>query len=116
MKNDVGKNYVYKAKIKDVEDKISDITKHKIPTITTSVTNASFNATINEVKNEIPGINNLAATTALTIVEIIIPNIGKYITTPEYNARLKLANLATKDDIADFMKKIYFDDKLRILF
>ena len=112
MKNDVGKNHIYKAKIKDVEDKISDITKHEIPTITTSITNASFNATINEVKNEIPGINNLTTTTALTIVENIIPNIGKYITTPEYNARLKLANLATKGDIVDFIKKIYFDDKL----
>ena len=83
---------------------------------TNSVINASFNATINKVKNEIPGITNLATATALTTVGNKIPNIIKYITTPEYNTRLKLANLATKGDIADFIKKIYFDDKLRILF
>ena len=45
---------------------------------------------------------------------------GKYITTKEFNklsaanfaARLKQANLAYKNDIANFLKKTYFDEKL----
>ena len=48
---------------------------------------------------------------------------SKYITTPEYNkltaenftAGLKQANLATEDDITDFIKKTDFDDKLKHL-
>ena len=47
----------------------------------------------------------------------------KYITTQEFNkltsvhftGRLKLANLASKKDIADFVKKTYFNDKLKHL-
>ena len=49
---------------------------------------------------------------------------SKYITTPEFNkltaenfsARLKQANLATKGNIADFVKKTNFDDKLKNLY
>ena len=49
---------------------------------------------------------------------------SKYITTPEFNkltaenfrARLKQANLATKGNIADFVKMINFDDKLKDLY
>ena len=47
-------------------------------------------------------------------------NHGEYITTKEFNklladnfaARLKQANLAYKNDIANFAKKTYFDEKL----
>ena len=47
----------------------------------------------------------------------------KYITTPEFNkltaenfaARLAQANLASKSDIANFVKKTDFDDKLKNL-
>ena len=47
----------------------------------------------------------------------------KYITTQEFNkltvenfaARLKQANLASKNDIADFIKQTDFDKKLRNL-
>ena len=54
----------------------------------------------------------LAITTAVTAVENKIPDLGKYITTLEFNkltvesfiARLKEVNLATKGDIADFVK------------
>ena len=61
VKNDVVKKDVYNAKIKNIEDKIPDITNLAI--------NASLNAKINEVKGEIPNITNLATTTALTVVE-----------------------------------------------
>ena len=51
------------------------------------------------------------------------PGRSKYITTPEFNkimaeyfaARMAQANLASKNDIANFVKKSYFDDKLNNL-
>ena len=51
VKNDVVKTDVYNAKIKNIEDKIPDITN------LTAV--AAVNAKINEVKGEIPSITNL---------------------------------------------------------
>ena len=133
-KNDVVKKDVYNAKIKNIEDKIPDITNlatsttlnakineviNKIPGITNLVTNASLNAKINEVKNEIPGNTNLATTTTavLNVIENKIPDHSKYITISEFHkltaenftARLKRANLTTKDDIADFVKLTDFD-------
>ena len=76
---------------------------------------------MNEVKNEILNITNWANTAALTAAENKIPGHSKYITTPEFNtltaenitARLKQANLSTKGDIADFVKKTDFDDNLK---
>ena len=64
------------AKIKNIEDKIPDITN--------LATNASLNAKINEVKGEIPNITNFATTTtttALTVVKNKIPNISKLVKT-----------------------------------
>ena len=58
VKNDVVKKDVYNAKIKNIEDKIPDITN--------LATKTTLNAKINEVKGEIPSITNLATTTALT--------------------------------------------------
>ena len=52
VKNDVVKKDVYNAKIKNIEEKIPDITN--------LATNASLNAKINEVKGEIPHIINFA--------------------------------------------------------
>ena len=66
VKNDVLKKGICNAKIKNIEDKISDITN--------LATNAFFNAKINEVKGEIPSITNLPTTAALTTVENKIPN------------------------------------------
>ena len=59
---------------------------------------------MNEVKNKIPNITNLATTTVLTAVENEIPDHSKYIATLELNkltvenftARLPKANLASK--------------------
>ena len=61
-KNDVVKRDVYKAKIKNIENEIPDITN--------LATKTTLNAKINEVKAEIPSINNLATTTALIVVTI----------------------------------------------
>ena len=71
VKNDVVKKDVYNAKIKNIEDKIPDITnlgtkttlnakinevKGEILIVPNLVTNASLNAKINEDKGEIPNI------------------------------------------------------------
>ena len=63
---DVAKNDVVK---KDVYNAKIENIKDKIPDITNLATNTILNAKINEVKNKIPNITNLAATTALTAVE-----------------------------------------------
>ena len=133
--SDVVRNYVVKkdvcnAEIKNVEDKMPDITnlatnttfnakinevKGEIPRITNLASNVSLNTKINEVKGKIPNITNLATTTAVAAVEnnTKISEIEnkiatdhdcmKYITTQEFskltsenfNARLKKANLAS---------------------
>ena len=53
--------------MKDIEDKIPDMTN--------LATNTILNDGINEAKGEIPNITNLATTTALTAVENKIPKI-----------------------------------------
>ena len=111
--SDVVRNYVKKdvcnAKIKNVEDKMPDITnlatnttfnakinevKGEIPRITNLASNVSLNTKINEVKGKIPNITNLATTTAVEnntkIREIENKNATdhdhkKYITTQEFN-------------------------------
>ena len=67
VKNDVVKKDAYNAKIKNIEDKVPDITN--------LATETTLNNNINEVKVEIPRITNLATTTALTDVENKIPNV-----------------------------------------
>ena len=58
----------YDAKIKNIEDKIPDISN--------LATKSNLNTKINEVKNEIPSITGLATITALTAVENKIPSFG----------------------------------------
>ena len=73
-----------RSKIKNIEDKIPNITNlttkttlnakinevvGEIPSITNLAKTAALNAKINEVKDKIPNITNLASTTALTAVE-----------------------------------------------
>ena len=133
------KKDVYNAKIKNIENKIADITN--------LATNTTLNAKIKDVKGEIPSITNLATTTALTDLENKIANVSilvkktdyntkiseienkvtanhdqdKYITTQEFNkltslyftARIKEADLASKTYIANSVKKIDFDNKLK---
>ena len=88
--------------------------KNKIPSITSLVTTSALNAKINEVKSKIPNITNLATTSALTAVGNKISDHSKYITTSEFNkftleniaARLAKANLASKNDIVNFVKRL----------
>ena len=79
VKNGAVKKDVYNAKIKNIEDKIPDITnlatnttvnakindaKNEIPSVTNLVSNASLNAKINDVLNRILSITNLATNIA----------------------------------------------------
>ena len=90
---------------------------------TNLATNTTYNAKKNGVKNKIPNITNLATTADLNVVENKIPDHSKYMTTPEFNklmaenfaARLAQANLASKSDIANFVKMTDFDGKLNSL-
>ena len=71
VRNDVIKKDVYDAEIKNIEDKIPDITNLANKT--------TLNAKINEVKGNIPNINNWASTIALTTVENKIPNVSNLV-------------------------------------
>ena len=76
-KSDVIRKDVYNAKIKNIEDEIPDITNLAIDT-------AIYDKT-NEVKNKIPSITSL--------------------TSENFTARLKKANLASKSGIANSVKR-----------
>ena len=103
VKNDIVKKDVYNTKIKDIEDKIPDITnlasnttlnakvnevRNEIHSIINLATNASLNAKTNEVKGEIPGITNLATTAAFTTVENKIPNFSDLVKKSDYDAKI----------------------------
>ena len=121
--------------VKDFEDIIPDIAnlatntilnakrnkvKNQIPSITNLATTAALNVKLNELKNKIPNITNLAITNALTAVENKTAHRSKYILTLEFNnlktekiaSRLAQANLARTSEMANFLKKTEFDDKL----
>ena len=108
VKNDVVKKDVYNAKIKNIEDKIPDITnlatvaaltavEDKIPNVSNLVKKTEYNTKISDIENKITTDHDH----------------DKYITTQEFNkltsenftARLKQANLASKSDIFNFVKK-----------
>ena len=56
--------------------------------ITNLATNATLNAKIDKVKNEIPSINNFAVTAALTSIENGILNVNDQNKKADYNAKL----------------------------
>ena len=125
-----------------INAKINEV-KGEMRTFTNLATNVSLQAKINKIKNKIPNITNLATTTDLTsllmsaiqskktdestkISGIKNKTTGdldhdKFITTQEFNkltsenvdARFKKTNLASKNDTANFVKKIDFDNKLK---
>ena len=70
MKNEAVRKDVYNAKIKNIEDRIPDITN--------IVTKNTLNAKINAVKDEI-NIANLATTSALTVVDNKIPSVSNLV-------------------------------------
>ena len=77
VKYNVVKKTEYNCKIKNIEDKIIDITN--------LATKAFLNAKINEVKWEIPSITNLATTAALTAVKNKIPDISNLVQNTDCN-------------------------------
>ena len=128
MKNDVIKKDVYNAKMKNIENKMADATtatlnakinevKSKIPNI-----NLAATSSLTVVENKIHNVRNLVKKEKI-VTQILENKIttdhdqDKYITTQEFNkltsekfsARLKQANLASKNDIANFVKKTDFD-------
>ena len=128
MKNDVIKKDVYNAKMKNIENKMADATtatlnakinevKSKIPNI-----NLATTSSLTVVENKIHNVRNLVKKKKI-VTQILENKIttdhdqDKYITTQEFNkltsekfsARLKQANLANKNDIANFVKKTDFD-------
>ena len=73
VNNEVVKKTEYDAKIKNIEDKISDISN--------LATKSNLNTKTNEVKNEIQSITGLATIFAFTAVENKIPSISGLATT-----------------------------------
>ena len=141
IKNDVVKKTEYNAKIKNIEDKIPDIS------------NLATKSNLNTKINEMPSIVGLATTSALAAVENKIPSIinlvkktdynmkiteiekklndhkrDEYITTPEFNklaadvfnARLVQSNLVTKTDfdakLSSLNRKISQNKSKHLLF
>ena len=80
VKNEVVKKTEYNAKIKNIEDKIPDISN--------LATKSNLNTKINEFKNEIPSITVLATTSALTAVENKIPSISNLVKKTDYDTKL----------------------------
>ena len=82
VKNDVVKKTEYNAaKIKNIQD--------KIPNITNLATKTILNTKTNEIKTEIPSINDLATTSALTAVENKICNISNLVKKTDYDIKVK---------------------------
>ena len=98
----------------------------KIPSITNLATTTTA---LTAIENKIPNVSNLVKKTDYNTKISEVDNKvntdhdhDKCITSQEFNkitsekltARLK-ANLASQNDIANFVKKTYFDDKLKTL-
>ena len=79
VENDVVQKDVYNAKIKNIDNKIPDISN--------TATKTTLNAKINEVKGEIPSIANLVTTTAFTAVENEIHDVSYLVTKTDYNTK-----------------------------
>ena len=94
VKNDAIKKDAYNAKIKSIEDEITDITNLG--------TNAILNVKINEVKSKTPSIANLATTAALNATENKITNVSNLVKRNEYNTKIgEIENKVTVDHDQD---------------
>ena len=127
-----------KKQVKNIGDKIPGITNlatksthhskiNEVKGLIPKITNLATASALTAVENKIPSVSNLVKKTNYNtkINEIekktIDHNHDKYITTPEFNKftaeifdlRLKWAHLASKIDIADFVNKTDFDNKLK---
>ena len=111
VKNDVKKEN-YNAKIKDIEDKIPDISK--------LASNTTFNYKVNKVKGEIPRITNLLLLKLLrkkylTRVKYFAASEFNELTAENLTVRVKWANLTTETNTAGVTNETDFDDKLKKL-
>ena len=115
VKNDVVKKDVYNAKIKNIEYKIPDITylatttaltavENKIPNVSNLVKKTDYNTKVSEIENKI--------TTDHDHNKYITKKFDK-LTSENLTARLKQANLASKSDVANFVKNAVFDIKVK---
>ena len=130
--------YIYNVKIKNIEGKIPDITNlatkttlnakiNEVKGETSSITNLGTKACLTSVENKIPIVSNLVKkadySTKINEIEKKITDhdhSNKHIATPEFckltsenfAARLKQVSLASKGDIANFVNKTDFDNKL----
>ena len=140
VKSVVIRKDVYNANIKNIEDKIPGITnlatntslnakinevKGKIP----SINNLARTTALTAIETKIPNVSNLvnktdySTTTGEIKKKIIDHDHDKYITTSEFNklttenlaVRLLQANLASKSDFGNFVKKTHFHYKLKTL-
>ena len=110
LKNEAVKKTECNAKIKNIEDKISDISNLATKTI--------LNTKINEVKNKIPSITSLATTSELTAVENKIPSVSNLVKKTNYNAKVSDIEKKITDHITtatNLVKKTDFDHKLSSL-
>lgn len=94
------------SKKTDYDNKINEI-DDKIPSITGLTTATALNA----VKSTIPTINDRHQKIKSDNLNIILTDYNKF-TKHILGARLKQAKSAAKDDVADFLRKAYFDEKL----
>ena len=62
--------------------------KNKIPSITNVATTTAFDGKISEFKNKIPNITNLATTTALLVVQNKLPNTSNLVKKADYNTKI----------------------------
>ena len=111
VKIDVVKKDVYNAKIKNIENKIPDITNLATNTNTNTNTN-TLNAKINDVKDEIPNINNLATTSALTAVENKIHIVSYLVKKTDYDT--KLMKLKRKSPIIVMINILLLQNLIRL--
>ena len=103
VKNEVVRKSECDGKIKDIEDKIPNVTnlatnttlnakindvKVEIPSTINLAKTAALNAKTNEVKGEISSITNLATTTALAAVENKMPNVSILVKKTSYNTEI----------------------------
>ena len=111
VNNEVVKKTEYDAKIKNIEDKIPDISN--------LATKTNLNTKINEVKNEIPSITGLATTSALTAVENKIPSINNLLKKTDFNTKVteienRMISLNRKI-VSNKTKGISIEDELKKL-
>ena len=97
-------NTILSAKINQVKKKIHSIT-NKMPNTSNLVKKADYNTKISKIENKLDTDHNHD--------KYINTQDFNKLTSESFNARLAKSDLASKRDIANFVKKTDFDDKLK---